>query len=86
MPDAARGSIPINQFTVERREKASAASAVSNRNPDKVDHPATSEMIYSDEEVAFMMAGEAWKAKTGRRYPSWSEVLKIAKEIGYTKS
>ena len=40
----------------------------------------------SQEEFHFIKAIEKYKAKTGKVFLSWSEVLKIFKELGYKKT
>jgi hypothetical protein len=40
----------------------------------------------SPEEFQFIKAIEKYKAKTGKLFLSWSEVLKIFKELGYKKA
>lgn len=47
--------------------------------------PNSSERIYSDEEREFLLAMEAFKARTGHRFPTWSEALGVLKELGYRK-
>jgi hypothetical protein len=39
----------------------------------------------STEELQFVKAIERYKAKSGKTFLSWSEVLKIFKELGYRK-
>ena len=40
----------------------------------------------SDEEaLAFLRAIDAYKRRTGRPFPAWSEVLAIVKSLGYRK-
>ena len=38
------------------------------------------------EELQFIKAIEKYKSKTGKLFLSWTEVLKIFKELGYKKS
>ena len=40
----------------------------------------------SPEELQFIKAIEKYKAKTGKLFLSWSEVLKVFKELGYRKT
>ena len=39
----------------------------------------------SAEELQFVKAIEKYKAKTGKTFLSWTEVLKILKDLGYKK-
>jgi hypothetical protein len=40
---------------------------------------------YSDEELDFLRAIDAYKRINGRPYPTWPEVLAVAKSLGYRK-
>jgi hypothetical protein len=39
----------------------------------------------TDEEREFVEAVERYKRQTRRRFPSWSELLRLAKRLGYRK-
>lgn len=45
--------------------------------------PTTCERDYSDGEVAFMKAMDEYKRKSGRMFPTWSEVLEVLHSLGY---
>ncbi len=47
--------------------------------------PATCERDYSADETEFMLAMEAYKRRSGRMFPTWSEVLEVLHELGYEK-
>jgi hypothetical protein len=47
--------------------------------------PTTCERDYSDEEVAFMNAMDEYKRKSGRMFPTCSEVLEVIRGLGYIK-
>ncbi len=47
--------------------------------------PTTCERDYSDDEVEFMQAMEAYKRKNGRMFPTCSEVLEVVRSLGYAK-
>ncbi len=40
----------------------------------------------STEELQFIKAIEKYKSKTGKTFLSWTEVLKIFKDLGYKKT
>jgi hypothetical protein len=48
-------------------------------------HPYTADMEYDDAEVEFFKAVDGWKLRTGRRFPTLAEILRIAQSIGYVK-
>lgn len=39
----------------------------------------------SSEELQFVKAMEKYKAESGKLFPSWTEVLKVLKGLGYQK-
>ncbi len=45
--------------------------------------PTTCERDYSDDEIAFMRAMDDYKRKSGRQFPTWSEVLEVIRSLGY---
>lgn len=47
--------------------------------------PTTCERDYSDEEVEFMRAMDDYKRRSGRPFPTWSEVLEVLRDLGYRK-
>jgi hypothetical protein len=64
--------------------KASAANKGKNRLRGK-GHPTTAAMNYSGDELEFMEAIQNWKKKSGKQFPTWSEVLSILKQLGYDR-
>jgi hypothetical protein len=75
----------IDQFTAERRAKGAAASAASAKNPDRVDHPATSERVYTDGEAEFIKAVREWQERTGKKFLAHSEFFGVMLSLGYSK-
>lgn len=47
--------------------------------------PATCERDYSRAEVEFMNAMAEYKKRSGRMFPTWSEVLEVLVSLGYQK-
>lgn len=47
--------------------------------------PTTCERDYSADEVEFMKAMDDYKRKSGRMFPTWSEVLEVVRALGYAK-
>lgn len=47
--------------------------------------PTTCERDYSDNEIEFMRAMDDYKRKSGRPFPTWSEVLEVLMSLGYRK-
>ena len=47
--------------------------------------PTTCERDYSDDEITFMRGMDEYKRKSGRQFPTWSEVLEVIHALGYRK-
>ncbi len=81
----------------DRRSKTDRASRLSNdgsaptpERRQKVERrrqidPTTCERDYSDDEIEFMRAMDEYKRKSGRQFPTWSEVLEVLRSVGYRK-
>lgn len=52
----------------------------------KLPHPASSDLIYSDDEVEFLRAVEAYRRENRRPFPSLRELLAVLKSLGYEKA
>jgi hypothetical protein len=84
------------RLTSDRRKRQELAptgderrvSAVSERR--KVERrrqidPTTCERDYKPDEVEFMRAMDDYKRRSGRQFPTWSEVLEVLRDLGYRK-
>jgi hypothetical protein len=40
---------------------------------------------YTDDEVEFMLAMDRYKRQAQRPFPTWHEVLRVIRELGYCK-
>jgi len=47
--------------------------------------PTTFEKQYTDDEMEFMNAMQRFKERTGKSFPSYGEVIKVAMTLGYRK-
>jgi len=47
--------------------------------------PTTCERDYTDAEVEFMRALEDYKRRSGRMFPTCSEILEVLRDLGYEK-
>ena len=61
---------------MERRKKVSRRRQID---------PTTCERDYTDQEVEFMNALDEYKRKSGRMFPTCSEVLEVINSLGYVK-
>ena len=69
---AAPGPMP----KLERREKVNRRRQID---------PTTCERDYTENEVEFMNALDDYKRKSGRMFPTCSEVLEVIRSLGYIK-
>lgn len=63
--------------------RAAAARQVSGRR--RFVDPTTCDREYTRAEREFMEAMHAYKASSGRNFPTWSEVLEVLHDLGYEK-
>ena len=61
---------------LERRKKVNRRRQID---------PTTCERDYTDQEVEFMNALDVYKRKSGRMFPTCSEVLEVINSLGYVK-
>ena len=47
--------------------------------------PTTCEREYSDDEIQFMHALDAYKRTSGRMFPTCSEILEVIRNLGYVR-
>lgn len=69
-------AVAVERRQMERREKVNRRRQID---------PTTCERDYSDEEVEFMRALDEYKRKSGRMFPTCSEVLEVLRDLGYEK-
>jgi len=75
---------------VEEQSDVTAHSAPPLERRQKVNRrrqidPTTCERDYTEQEVEFMNALDAYKRKSGRMFPTCSEVLEVLRSLGYVK-
>jgi hypothetical protein len=63
--------------------RAARARQVSGRR--RFVDPTTCEREYTLAEMEFMQAMQDYKARSGRMFPTWSEVLEVLQALGYEK-
>ncbi|HTN75313.1 MAG TPA: hypothetical protein VL096_08705, partial [Pirellulaceae bacterium] len=47
--------------------------------------PTTCERDYTDDEIEFMQALDAYKRRSGRMFPTCSEILEVIRDMGYVR-
>jgi hypothetical protein len=98
--DEAAALVGKDDVTIDRRhsserrdeisDSAEASSAPTLERRKKVNRrrqidPTTCERDYTDQEVEFMNALDDYKRKSGRMFPTCSEVLEVIHSLGYVK-
>jgi hypothetical protein len=71
--------------TKATRARGAALAAHSSGRRRNVDR-ATCEREYSSAELEFMLAIRDYQARSGRKFPAWSEVLEVVRDLGYAQS
>ncbi len=71
------GAVAVERRQLERRAKVNRRRQID---------PTTCERDYSNDEVEFMHALDAYKRSSGRMFPTCSEVLEVLRGLGYIKS
>jgi hypothetical protein len=73
----------INRRATEQATRAANARQMSGRR--RFVDPTTCEKDYSKAEMEFMLAMNEYKRRSGRMFPTWSEVLEVLRALGYEK-
>jgi hypothetical protein len=77
--DRRKESAPV---VAERRQVGERREKVTRRR--QID-PTTCERDYSDDEIEFMHALDAYKRFSGRMFPTCSEILEVIRALGYVR-
>lgn len=72
-----------NRRASEQARRAANARQISGRR--RFVDPTTSEREYTKAETEFMLAMNDYKHRSGRMFPTWSEVLEVLRDLGYEK-
>jgi hypothetical protein len=87
-PQAQQVQADDAQQWTNRRASAQATRAANARQVSgrrRFVDPTTCERDYSPSEIEFMQAMQQYKQKSGRMFPTWSEVLEVLRSLGYEK-
>jgi hypothetical protein len=77
-----------NDEWTDRRASKQALRAATARQASgrrRFVDPTTCERDYSNAEMEFMRAMQEYKQRSGRMFPTWSEVLEVLRGLGYEK-
>jgi hypothetical protein len=81
--DSEQPGLWINRRATEQATRAANARQRSGRR--RFVDPTTSERDYTEAEMEFMLAMNEYKQRSGRMFPTWSEVLEVLCSLGYEK-
>lgn len=73
---------PEAEFKGEERRVSDRRKVERRRQID----PTTCERDYQPDEIEFMKAIDDYKRRSGRPFPTWSEVLEVIRDLGYRKT
>src|SRR5208282_4567853 len=73
----------MGESSRQRATRAAKARQLSGRR--RFVDPTTCERDYSQAELEFMLAMNEYKHKSGRMFPTWSEILEVLRNLGYEK-
>jgi hypothetical protein len=79
---ADRRKAPAAEYQGEERRQVDRRKVERRRQID----PTTCERDYQPEEIEFMKAMDDYKRRSGRQFPTWSEVLEVLRDLGYRKT
>lgn len=69
----------VNKIDGAERRVSSRRKVERRRQID----PTTCERNYTDDEIEFMREMDDYKRRSGRQFPTWSEVLEVLRSMGY---
>lgn len=89
MAKSTKTPVQIDRRSVKEadRRKQDTPVAVERRKQPRrrqID-PTTCEREYSNEEIEFMHAMDAYKRSSGRMFPTCSEILEVIRALGYVR-
>jgi hypothetical protein len=71
----------VDQHEGTERRRTSRRKVERRRQID----PTTCERDYTDDEIEFMKQMDDYKRRSGRQFPTWSEVLEVLGSMGYRR-
>lgn len=74
-----------HDITVAAERRAASAERRKTPRRRQID-PTTCERDYSNDEIEFMHALDAYKRASGRMFPTCSEILEVIRNLGYVRT
>lgn len=75
--------LPSSHRTVLRTDAGDRAAVRPTRR--RMIDPTTCDRDYSQDELEFMQAIESYKRRSGRMFPTCSELLEVVRSLGYER-
>jgi hypothetical protein len=82
--DRRQRGVPGDNLKASSPDRPPAERRAKKERRRRID-PTTFEKQYTDEEIEFMNAMQRFKLQSGRSFPTYGEVLKVAYGLGYRK-
>ncbi len=79
-------SVAIEIINQQRREQADRAPIRMAKGTGRFVVPNTCEKDHTENELEFMRSMERYTQSSGRKFPTWSEVLEVLTSLGYHKT
>ena len=73
-----------HEITVASERRASSSERRKTPRRRQI-YPTTCERDYSNDEIEFMHALDAYKRASGRMFPTCSEILEVIRNLGYVR-
>lgn len=84
---ATTSKVALDDAVADDNDELASEEATERRTVERrrqID-PTTCERDYGLEEIEFMNAMDDYKRRSGRQFPTWSEVLEVLRDLGYRK-
>jgi hypothetical protein len=78
-------SVAMEIINRQRQEQFRRAATRDSRGTGRFVDPTTCEKDHTENEMEFISAMQRYQQTSGRKFPTWSEVLEVVTTLGYQK-
>ena len=78
-------SVAMEIINRQRQEQVRRAATRNSRGTGRFVDPTTREKDHTENEMEFISAMQRYQQTSGRKFPTWSEVLEVVTTLGYHK-
>ena len=79
-------SVAMEIINRQRQEQVRRAATRDSRGTGRFVDPTTCEKDHTENEMEFISAMQRYQQTSGRKFPTWSEVLEVVTTLGYQKT